>query len=315
MPMGAWESIVEGHYEGLHNDPNYTEEEILTLPEVLAAVGTWRYTQGIYRFDPTVYEEVIATGLHMDEILPHDVLLRPPEYCVYIETPGLFFRKRYLDAPEQFHMYFIHGVYVHLDRDAERRDYIRFLFDIEDSIHSEEKRPQADSIFLPFAIHLGPWTLDRGIKSWCEDFDFWRYEGWEDELYILASMAIPRVLNLYLYICSETCDYKGDETPRRSRATKTKHGPKYFPPPAPRTWDVGFRMGAALRIARSTSPQLDAEQDSSRHRTSPRPHVRRAHWHAFRYGKGRGEVQLRWLPPIPVNFEYSGTIPTIRPVK
>ena len=38
---------------------------------------------------------------------------------------------------------------------------------------------------------------------------------------------------------------------------------------------------------------------------SPRPHIRRAHWHSFWVGKkdqpDARSVTLKWLPPIPVN--------------
>ena len=40
---------------------------------------------------------------------------------------------------------------------------------------------------------------------------------------------------------------------------------------------------------------------------SPRPHIRRAHWHSYWVGKGdepgAREVMLKWLPPIPVNVQ------------
>jgi hypothetical protein len=36
-------------------------------------------------------------------------------------------------------------------------------------------------------------------------------------------------------------------------------------------------------------------------RKSPVPHLRHAHWHGYRVGKGRKDFKLRWLPPIAVN--------------
>ncbi|EMO24671.1 hypothetical protein LEP1GSC170_1243 [Leptospira interrogans serovar Bataviae str. HAI135] len=34
------------------------------------------------------------------------------------------------------------------------------------------------------------------------------------------------------------------------------------------------------------------------------PHIRRAHWHHFWAGSNEErKLILRWLPPIPVNFE------------
>ena len=53
----------------------------------LAALGSWRATQGIYRFDPALYAAVVDTPVDGD--IPCDVLYRLPEWCVYIETPGI----------------------------------------------------------------------------------------------------------------------------------------------------------------------------------------------------------------------------------
>jgi hypothetical protein len=40
---------------------------------------------------------------------------------------------------------------------------------------------------------------------------------------------------------------------------------------------------------------------------SPRPRVRRTHWHFFRFGKrgqpDAGPMRSEWLPPIPVNMQ------------
>jgi hypothetical protein len=48
-----------------------------------------------------------------------------------------------------------------------------------------------------------------------------------------------------------------------------------------------------------------------------RPHIRRAHWHTFRRGPRDGEQTrvIRWLPPIPVNVDETGVIPTIYTAK
>ena len=47
---------------------------------------------------------------------------------------------------------------------------------------------------------------------------------------------------------------------------------------------------------------------------SPRPHVRRAHWHSYWVGqKDQPEarsVVLKWLPPIPVNVQDAGDLTT-----
>lgn len=50
-------------------------------------LATWQYSQGIYRFDPDLYEGVIQSTLGCE--IPVDLLLRLPERSVFVETPGL----------------------------------------------------------------------------------------------------------------------------------------------------------------------------------------------------------------------------------
>jgi hypothetical protein len=51
-------------------------------------------------------------------------------------------------------------------------------------------------------------------------------------------------------------------------------------------------------------------------RASPRPHIRRAHWHTFLTGQGRQARKLRWMPPIAVRVEDAGALPaTVRAVE
>ena len=78
----------------------------------LAALGAWRVTQGIYRFDPDLYLAIIETSVDGD--LPHDVLYRMPEWCVYVETPGMLWLGVQL-----------HGFFAHLESDAKSSRRLR----------------------------------------------------------------------------------------------------------------------------------------------------------------------------------------------
>ena len=85
-----------------------------------------------------------------------------------------------------------------------------------------------------------------------------------------------------------------------------------------RKWDVGVRYGKAVRLmdaSDSVSLSQDSEEEitdekttSTRHR-SPRPHMRRAHWHHYWTGKGRNELVLKWIEPV---FIGSGLIPAVK---
>lgn len=89
-----------------------------------------------------------------------------------------------------------------------------------------------------------------------------------------------------------------------------------FAPDGTTTWDVGVRIGAALRRARDHEDQPADEQRAVG--TRPRAHIRCAHWHTFWTGARDGEQtpRVKWLPPIPVNVADDETLPAIiHPVK
>jgi hypothetical protein len=83
LPLAGWYAIISAHIGRNRIGPDRAGDIAR-----LAALGTWRYSLGVYRFDQAVYDALINTGLS-DAPMPADVLLRLPEWCVYIETPGL----------------------------------------------------------------------------------------------------------------------------------------------------------------------------------------------------------------------------------
>lgn len=124
------------------------------------------------------------------------------------------------------------------------------------------------------------------------------------------------LVSLLLYICSTNGEIgDGQQTPKKPRSKKTKKGQRMFPPHKVATWDVGVRMGAALRKAKEATSKGPAENSGEKEHSSPRPHVRRAHWHGYWTGPRDGERKfiLKWLSPILVG---DGDIPvTIKPIK
>ena len=74
------------------------ENDILGMLNVYA---TWRMTQGIYRFHPEANAALVETPVTGP--LPIEVFYQLPQWCVFIETPGLISARG--NAPS--------GVYVH----------------------------------------------------------------------------------------------------------------------------------------------------------------------------------------------------------
>ena len=283
LPMGAWYAIV-----------SRGEDDRLPLSLIgdvgrLAAIGAWRVTQGIYRFDPDLYAEIIDTPVNGD--LPHDVLYRTPEWCVYIETPGM----QWLGTR-------LHGFFAHLEADANSgRPELRLLLDTETILKSQP-------------LHLGPWSLAESIRRMGDTASIHAMGAGVQLPAGTAkpvSEAVEPLISLLLYLCSQNAEIGGDRRPANPEPKKTKRGMRIFAPDKPSTWDVGVRLGAALRQARAEN------LDQGGNHSGPRGHVRRSHWHGFWSGpkSGNRKFSLKWLPPIPVNLESPDDLPaTIRPV-
>jgi hypothetical protein len=105
LPYVFYHSFVKYHHQ--IPESGYMPPHIAAQAGVLSVLGIWRITQGIYRFDPDIYKEILSTPF--DGNLPTDIFYYLPEWCIYIETPEMVtpFGIQY-------------GVYVHLDYDMNR---------------------------------------------------------------------------------------------------------------------------------------------------------------------------------------------------
>lgn len=272
IPMAGWYAIVSAQH-----DVQRLPFELITDVSKLAALGTWRYSQGIYRFDESLREALTQSTVVGS--IPCDVLLRLPEWCLYIETPGMRWENLELA-----------GFWVHLEWDTnENRKELRFLLDTAGGL-----------IGVP--MHLGDWTVTEAVDR---VMSVAKMESGQEQFTAprvvqdLASGLNPLV-SLVLYLCSDEPEIddarQPGASPSRAVAKKIKKGWQLFPAEKPRTWDVGTKAGQSLR------QNLESTQGDQ----TVRPHLRRAHWHGVWTGPRDGERKFKynWIPPILVN---SGT--------
>lgn len=279
---------------------------------ILGALMAWRMTQGIYRFDAALYGALIETELDRD--LPREPLYRLPEWCVYIETPDLVWT---VAGEERT----IHGVWAHLDWDEriEGRPHheLRLVLDTAPT-PAQALDPLHGCIPIPLILGEGTIAdaLARVVESGAEQA---RRHGLEPPADLLDAQIVSRALwpivSLILYLCADEPDIDDADWPRKPMLKRTRrHGWRLFPADGPRTWDVGVRLGAALRRGYHRA-EIEEREVAASGRARPRPHIRRAHWHTFLAGAGRTERRIKWLPPIPVNLDDAAGLPaTIRRV-
>lgn len=83
LPMDEWARIIE-QQEQLSGNALPIEVKFRDL-YLLSAVGTWKFSQGVYRVDKTFQQALLESDLGKD--IPADVLMHMPEWCIYVETP------------------------------------------------------------------------------------------------------------------------------------------------------------------------------------------------------------------------------------
>ena len=264
----------------------------------LTAALIWIRGKMIYRYDDTLADALAAQPL--DGKVPPEALHYLPYPCVYIE------RKKTIEDCETI------GFFAWLDYSDAKILRLQFL------------KPNGEALPIPIPITGG--TIDDSI------LEFIKLSGERHGIKgrpmfdadSLLDSPLPKLIsecvNLLLYLCSEKPDVPDDTELRTKRSWDSYGNPKRAA-----QWDVGTRIGAALRKASerkaTEEPSVDEEDSSNsiekKPHSSPRPHMRRAHWHSFWTGK-RGSSErklvLRWLPPITVNMDDVDLPSVINPV-
>ena len=263
-------------------------EKILN-PAAITAAAAWRVSQGVYRFDADLYNSLISQP--MDDNIPCDVLKHLPEWCVYIETIDA----NYLGKP-------IDGFWAHLEKDMnDGHEELRFVFFCTDGQ-------------LPyFPLHIGDWTIEEGLKKVDEAASkqaekvgiIWNHP----EILPQISQYITPFTQLILYLCAGNADIPRIKHPN----TRVRMSGQVDVPREARVWTVGERIGTAIRRYRNTKEYHTEVRPSGQTHASPRPHIRRAHWHHFWAGphEGTRKLVLHWLPPIPVNIDGDTDLPAV----
>ena len=290
LPLVGWKAIVQ------QARPDLGLADQCNVAAFLGAVGTWRYSQGIYKFDPDLYSELLNS--ESGGKLPTDVLTRLPEWSVYLETPDLFY-----DNLECY------GVFVHLSDDPIDGLCELRLYAITENMSFNASIPDG---FLAFSIYLNEGiTLDRAYDLWYDRIkeNAGGVEIPDEQQYFKDLESdreknvdfIKKIINLVLYICSEDPEIVDRKTPdwlpTFPRPKKTKGVVRYFPAKRPHVYDVGRKLGEELRKAKEKIPPPPTGRTVI-------SHLRRAHWHSFWTGKripGKETEQkliVKWLPPI-----------------
>lgn len=255
----------------------------------IGALAAWRTTQTVYSFDSTFLAALSDTEINK---LPVDTLFCLPQWCVYIEAPGL----TWMESP-------VHGFFAHLEYDSNSgRPEFRILWDLD--LDGEKK-------LVAQQLHLNCDTLKESVESAVAESKKQMINmgktrtasSMPENMPDLLKKAVEPALSLVLYLCSNTPDLS-DEIIKRPKPKKIKKGWVFFALDGPNFVEVGYKIGEALRQAYLTE-DIYKSSSQGQDRKGPRPHVRKAHWHSFWSGPRDGDrkINIKWLPPIPIKME------------
>jgi|SRR5579875_1484710 len=248
---------------------------------LLAALAAWRVGRGIYRVDPELLDALVASELPGD--VPTDSLFELPEWGLYLDLGAA-------------------GAFVHLEWDVVlSQPELRLLAFV----------PGGPPFGVPVAVHLDQPSLADALAAFVDQAA--RRAGRPlpvpdaTEMAGLVHRLVGPFMAVVLYLVSTGADVADPDRPgagpRRQAA----------PSSVPRVWEVGYRVGTALRAARLPG------RDAGGSHASPAPHLRRAHWHTYLVGEGArrdpgsARRELRWVHPVLVGGRPA--VPVVRRVR
>lgn len=134
----------------------------------------------------------------------------------------------------------------------------------------------------------------------------------EETQHSFMSSVLHVVLPHMLYLCSENLDTK--PKPFRPGPPARRQGGRTIPAKGSRVERqlIGFRVGPELAAAErwETAGELGPARGPQGGHKGPSAHMRRGHFHAYRYGKGRTQTKVKWTAPFPVGVGQKATTVT-----
>lgn len=258
---------------------------------VIAALAPWRRSKEVYVMDADMQELLFEQADDL-KIQP-EILKHLPYPCFYVQfAPGT--------TP-------YHGFFCHLDYSIEQEETsLRLLFLAADGT--------TDGMFLLLDAETVEGSIQKVSDVVFRDVPDHLRGALMGEItqYWTKMPLLKQSLQLVLYLCAQNAEITPDPEQqtitRRTATIKDRYAEI-------RKWDVGIRVGRAVRSYRQS---VSAAPGDGSH-ASPRPHMRRGHWHNFWHGPKsvpeERKLLLQWVAPTFVAANQEDTPVTLHPVR
>lgn len=282
----------------------------------VCAAYTWRATKGVYRFDATLFNELRWTPVEGN--LPTDLFYLLPEWCLYVEVPwdDPLMKMELIGKKKTI----LRGFFVYLNYDPELPEgELRFIADYDNlsPVHcgfplhysSVEEALAAKGFHPEEGSGLGDGSQGSGGREYFGSYEY-------------RHALLSKLLTFVIYICAVNADIRNsdgsDRLPVKPQPKRTKRGYKIFAPSNPSLWEVGYRVGPALKAARARTDPEPSDTAGSGTKSRPRAHLRRGHFRNQPYGpRDNPHYRIKWIYPTLVGInqdELDNLIPTVRKV-
>lgn len=291
-------------------DQRFWQSALLTAGD-WAIHEVWKRHKIVYDIDPTLQQTL--SDMETRDVLPGDVMRQLPHPNPLFVWPAGHKVTAADGRPAIVHAMYVNGQTADKQicaTSAPEAEAFQLTFR-SDLLDDQGRVETPDSVRMSFALTDTNTTIDAIVTQVLKQF-VWEplmatkleHKAKVDYMGALVRFGVAHLL----YTCSEKADVDKPKASRTISKGKNRGQPT---PGAVLSHPVGWRIGPAIK---QTRERLERESDagSSTGRTVA-PHVRRAHLHTFRYGKGRQLKKVKWLPPIFVNadgeeFSPEGTI-------
>jgi hypothetical protein len=283
MPMGAWFAVANA--AGWQP----TERPVIDVP-TMAALGAWRHGKGVYRFEPEIFEMVYNTPPLGN--IPTDLLLRLPEWSLYVELPP---------GAAGYYGYKLNGFFAYLECDLDKNNIMELRL-----LLNPESGPLGT-----IHVTLGDITLEESFNSFFAKY-IQQIERWP-EIALATGGVIPPsdaaesmarevrgLVSLALYLCCDEPDVIVLRRPARQlrRSAVKLIESRGGTPEAPdiTIWQVGAKLAREIQAAEEVWEKEEAAKAPGERRR-PRPHFRRGHWHPYWTGPKKPPADGVDAPP------------------
>lgn len=310
-PVEGWGVYYHSREEALAiKDTEERNQWVSEKTVLFSALCPWRYTQGIYRFAPSFAKAICESSLKGP--IPCEVLLRLPQWSIYVEMPAMRFRENT-----------IIGFWAHLQNTAKSCEKAELAL-LLNTVTDDKEQKLVPAIFPLEPISLEDLMRER-LENWLlnplskedaeitgmspENFKaFYSNEEVRKALYQYSAKSFNPIFAMLLYLCTTEPDIVSNRRPglkpTNNYGKHLKKGFRLFPAEGPHIWHVGQTMENDMaQHYRVVNTSLITPQAGKRREV--RSHVRSAHWHGYWKGhrpknleKDMREFIFHWIPPL-----------------